>query len=155
MASMPFAAMSGLALGVMMLIVWIGLFLGRSWQARLVNPGGFSVEFRGLRLGRTLALGSAAVFFGNAVIGQAWLLNVSAFLIQVWLVQGLAYLHWTVARGEPARRSLWLVVTYTLLGLFWLTGNPLAIIVPLVGMVGEIVDFRRLVEQRFGSSTDK
>ncbi|MEM9301474.1 MAG: hypothetical protein AAGE01_05150 [Pseudomonadota bacterium] len=140
---MPFAALTGVVVGLATLLVWICLFVGRMWQARLVNPGGFGREFRELSLGRSLALASAGVFFASALVRQDWLLNISALLIHLWIIQGLAYLHWTVGEGE--RRTLWLVLSYGFLVVFWMTGNPLAVMVPFIGMAGELAGYRRIV----------
>lgn len=145
LTAVPFNAMSGVVVGMILLVCWGGLFLGRSWQARLVNPGGFQREFHQLRLGKTLAFASAVIFFIDAFVTMDTLLNVAAVLIHVWIVQGMAYVHWAV--GFSGGHVAWLVLIYGLLAIFWLTGNPLAVTVPVIGVVGEMIDLRQVVRR--------
>ena len=45
-------------------VFWVAsaaLLLGRSWQAKLYNPGGFQPEFHGLAFGRTATLTGAGI----------------------------------------------------------------------------------------------
>ena len=152
MTAVPFNAMSGIVVGMILLMCWGGLFLGRSWQARLVNPGGFRKEFHQLKLGKALAFGSAVVFFADTMVSIHALLNVAAVLIHVWIVQGLSYFHWMV--GVSGAGMGWLVLVYGLLIFFWLTGNPLAVTVPVIGIVGEMIDFRRVAGRFLARNKD-
>lgn len=105
--------MSG-ATGVsVMLVALCALFLGRSWQAAAVRPGGFREEFHALSLGRIPAvLCVALVGLAFALDGTLW--DAFAFVAVVaFFVQGLAVAHAIVARRGLAKG--WLIGLYVLL----------------------------------------
>lgn len=89
------------------------VLIGRWWQARLYNPGGFRSEFHGLRLGRRLALLTIVTLAAAFASGAVWLQCLALPLVVVWLLQGLAVVHGlAVLRGW----SPWaLVLVYVLL----------------------------------------
>jgi len=107
------ARMSG-ALGVsVMLVALCALFLGRSWQAAAVRPGGFREEFHALSLGRGAAFACVG-FVALAFVLDGTLWDAFAFVLVVaFFVQGLAVAHATVARRGLARG--WLVGLYLML----------------------------------------
>jgi len=82
------------ALGVSVMSVALGaLFLARSWQAGLFNPGGFQKEFHALSLGKNVALGCFFVIAlllvqGGQLAGSLFFVGIFAFF-----VQGLAVIH--------------------------------------------------------------
>lgn len=92
----------------------LSLFLARSWQAGLYNPGGFAEELRQLRLGRWLLIlvpvllvtGSLSNAPGLAV--QFALVGMTAFFLQ-----GVALVHGLV-REFKANQG-WLIGFYVLL----------------------------------------
>lgn len=91
----------------------VALLIGRWWQARLYNPGGFRSEFHGLRLGRGLALLTIVTGAAAFASGALWLQCLALPLAVIWLLQGLAVLHGlALLRGW----SPWaLVLVYVLL----------------------------------------
>ena len=94
----------------------LSLFLGRSWQAKLYNPGGFRAEFYALRLHPVvafLALPLLAVFFLR--IEGAWPLihYLGPLLTAAYFFQGLAVAHGVVAKTKMHRG--WLYGLYALL----------------------------------------
>lgn len=96
----------------------LALFIGRSWQAKLYNPGGFQAEFHQLRLHRALAflvLPLLGVLFLR--IEGAWSLihYLGPLLTVAYFFQGLAVAHGLVARTKMHRA--WLYVLYALLAL--------------------------------------
>jgi hypothetical protein len=138
--SLPLQAISGHAVASFCLICLWAVFLGRSWQASLVNPGGFQREFHRMQLGRGLAIVSAVMFMLAAVYPTGWMLSAAVVLMILWIVQGLSVIHGLVARYKMS--TGWLLVTY--LGIFmgWPLGIPVILIIPLTGMVNQFYDIR-------------
>ncbi len=137
----PWRVASGTMFATLLLIGCVSLFLGRSWQARLVNPGGFRGEFHRLRLKRPLAAATAACFILVPLWPWDWMLNVAVVLLTVWTVQGFAVIHGLIGI-LTATGGGWLVVVYALSVAGWLTANPLVIAVPLLGLINEFFDVR-------------
>ncbi len=133
---------TGQFFGSLFLLLVLGLFWGRSWQARLVNPGGFSQEFSQLRLGRVLALVSALAFMGAAAAGLDFALSVAAVMLYVWLVPAFSLIHWLVRRYQLGRPWIW--TAYLLCIMTWIGSNSLFLLFPLAGMLNEYLDVRRL-----------
>lgn len=144
--SLQWRGVTGHVFGCCFLMVSAGLFIGRGWQAKLVNPGGFRQEFHWLRLGRGLALGSAAVFMASGILQQDLLLNLAAVLIYVWMIAGFSVIHGLVGVLELGSGWLWLV--YGLTVLTWAGASPLFLVVPLAGLVNEFVDLRRVAQRK-------
>ena len=105
--------MTGMLIAALVLGLTMSLFLARWWQALLFNPGGFSHEFRGLRLGRNFAL-LTMVALVVSKMGSGWFGEVSAnvliILVTVYLVHGMGLVH-----GIVAAKGLhvgWLITVY-------------------------------------------
>ncbi len=129
----------------------LSLFLARGWQALLYNPGGFSQEFRELRLGRWLLVLVPLLLLAGAlqekpgILAQASLVGMAAFL-----VQGVATVHGLVARLQGGQ--LWLVGFYFLL----IFGMPASFtLVSALGFADGIVNFRARVRPRGPRSGDE
>ena len=91
----------------------VALFVARYWQAALVNPGGFGVEFRALSLGSAAALATLALIAAAAVLGGPLPVGLAVVACAGFVLQGLAILHALVAkRSLPA---FWLYAIYALL----------------------------------------
>jgi len=92
----------------------LALFIGRSWQAQLYNPGGFSAEFRAFRVqngvGYLTAGLVALVLLTEDAMWASELLLVSAPL---FFIQGVAIVH-SLAHSYAAGRG-WLIGFYALL----------------------------------------
>ena len=104
----------------------ISVFLARSWQAQMFNPGGFQQEFHKLRLGKSVALGVLVVAGLSLLTDWVFLSDVVVVLLATMMIQGLAVLHGIVKiRGMSGG---------------WLTGTYLMMILPhtsaLVGALG-------------------
>lgn len=140
---MSYAALTGHLVAWSMLAAWLGLFLGRRWQARLVNPGGFRAEFERLRLGRFTGLVTGVVFIGSALSGSALLLNLAAVLLYAWVVVGLAALHAVAAARQWSRAAM--VMVYLVFVPAWLVSHPVAMLVPMLGVADEFFDLRGLL----------
>ncbi|MEM9533427.1 MAG: hypothetical protein AAGA23_21070 [Pseudomonadota bacterium] len=132
---------TGQVFGTLFVLLALALFWGRSWHARLANPGGFQAEFHELELGRLGALTAAALFMAAAATGHELVLSAAAIMLYVWLVPAFALIHWQVKRRELG--SGWLWAAY-LVCVFSLGGNNMIFLAfPLVGMLNEFLSFRR------------
>jgi hypothetical protein len=140
MDSLQFQAITGNFIVMLLLLTYGAVFLGRSWQAQMVNPGGFRQAFHRLQLGRGLAVMTALVFMATALTESGWLLNAAAILIWLWVLQGLAVIHAII--GGLKASSGWLVATYLVLTFGWSVGVPVALAVPLLGLTNQFFDVR-------------
>ena len=79
-----------------MLVIWISLFIGRAWQAKLYNPNGFANDFKSLSMGKGLSI------IGLAVVGlpfiQPFLLisDLQNTFMLLFLLQGLSVAHFFI-----------------------------------------------------------
>ena len=102
------------AMGVSVMIVALGaLFLARSWQAGLFNPGGFQKEFHALSLGKNAALVCVLVIVLSVVQSGQLAGAVATVVIFAFFVQGLAVSHSLVKQRGMHR--YWLYAIYVLL----------------------------------------
>ncbi|MFZ1575383.1 MAG: hypothetical protein WAT36_09160 [Chromatiaceae bacterium] len=91
----------------------LALFLGRWWQSLLYNPGGFGAEFRDLRLGKGLGILGLALMAFILVKGEnQWAADLLILITPLFLLQGLALIHWLV-KAMQANRG-WLIGLYAL-----------------------------------------
>jgi hypothetical protein len=132
--------MCGMVATGFLLQLLFSLYVARWWQALLYNPGGFSAEFRQLRLHRVLGLLGGAVLAFWLIPGvtlPAWLNCLGLVLVSVFLLQGLAVAHGVFGAMPGSRR--WLVATYVLLLLFL---PQMATVLVTVGLLDVWIDFR-------------
>lgn len=102
------------AFGVSVMIVALGaLFLARSWQAKLVNPGGFQKEFHGLKLGRSACLAGVLVILLANLQGGQLAIAISMVIIFGLFLQGLAVAHALVKQRGMHR--YWLQGLYVMI----------------------------------------
>lgn len=102
------------AMGVSVMSVALGaLFLARSWQAGLFNPGGFQKEFHALSLGRNAALVCVLVIVLSVVQNGQLAGAVTFVVIFAFFIQGLAVSHSLVKQRGMHR--FWLYGIYVLL----------------------------------------
>ena len=95
------ALMTGIMTLGILFLMFSSLFLARSWQAALYNPGGFKKEFSEIHFSRRIAL------FAVALLGMVFLLpsqlaNVGSdlfwIIIALSVLQGLAVMHFIFDR---------------------------------------------------------
>lgn len=146
--AVPYAMLIGAAAANLLLASLGALFLGRSWQARVVNPGGFRREFHHLRLGRAMAV-LAAVFCLAAVLSSAALpANLAVVMLAAWMVQGLAVVHFTAAlRGWTVA---WMVTFYVVVVLCLFMASPVLVLISLIGMADQLFNFRQRLTRAAG-----
>lgn len=118
-------------------------FLGRWWQAALYNPGAFGREFRGLRLGKTAAVGVAALLAVAAVTEAAWVSGLALVAGTVYALQGLAVVHALVATRGMSRG--WLVGLYALTVVMLV---QMAVALIIIGIVDAWFDLRARAADR-------
>lgn len=122
----------------------LALFLARSWQAQLYNPGGFREEFHALRASRILGIAALpllglALFAGTDA--PALVRDLGLLLAPLFFLQGLAVAHGVVVR--TGMHVGWLIALYVLL----FVAMPYAeILVTLIGLADVFTDFRGRVK---------
>ena len=100
--------------GISVMSVALGaLFLARSWQAGLVNPGGFQKEFHALALGRNAALICLLIVVLCVSMGGQVPVAIAVVVIFAFFIQGLAVAHALVKQRGMHR--FWLHGMYVLL----------------------------------------
>lgn len=137
--------MTAVIAAMILIMSWLGLFLGRAWQAALVNPGGFGKEYRALSLGRTTAIASMVIFTGSVLTDAWWIHDFATVLVYVWVVQGFSYVHWVLYK-RPSAPAL-LPAIYAGFFISLLGASPLVVLIPVGGVVGELFDGRRFLER--------
>ena len=139
--------LAGLMGAVHLLMVLASLMFGRSWQARLYNPGGFREEFHQLRLSPMLAGGLLLVTLFSPQFGQfALLAPVTSLPL---LIAGLALVHGIV--GIKKIGSVWLVMLYVLLFIAAQFVYPL---IMLLAFIDSLFDFRTRLAPAQGPRDD-
>lgn len=125
------------ALGVSVMSVALGaLFLARSWQASLFNPGGFRKEFHALSLGRKAALVCVLVVAVSLVVGGQLATAIAMIVVFVFFIQGLAVTHALV--DQRGMHRYWLYGIYVLL----LLPHTMLLLAAL-GLADNLISFRR------------
>ena len=122
------------------------VFLARWSHAALDNPGGFSREFRALRLGRRFAAGAGvvvvvALFAASREAGMGH--DLVMLIVAAYAIQGIALVHGLVASRGGARG--WIVAMYASL----LLVTPITVLaLSVAGFSDAWLDYRA----RFGRS---
>jgi hypothetical protein len=118
------------------------VFLARSWQARLFNPGGWQEEFHQMRLSPRFVLGVVgAVIFASAI-------NIEPVLVLMiatvpFIVCGLALVHGVV--GKRKLGGQWIFGLYA--SVFILFPTVLILLVVLA-LLDSLVNFRSRVQAK-------
>lgn len=135
--------MTGVAAAGMMLNTMICLFLARSWQAQLYNPGGFRDEFHRLQLGRAVAVaGLVLMLLSMLPLGLVTRIadEMLIVLLGLYVIQGLAIVHAIVARRKL--HVAWLAALYVVP---FLLLPQLVIVIAVFGLIDSWADFRSRV----------
>jgi hypothetical protein len=128
-----------LAAGIVLQLLF-SLYLARWWQSLLYNPGGFSAEFRQLRLHRILGVLGGVVLALWLIPGYTlpvWMNCLGLVVLSLFLLQGLAVAHGVFGAMQSGRR--WLVATYILLLLFL---PQMAMVLVTMGLLDVWMDLR-------------
>jgi len=135
--------MTALSVAALIFGALLSLLLARAWQAGLYNPGGFGVEFRALRLGRSFAVLSLATAATAAVLSGSlgqFMADALVTLLVIYLLQGLALVH-AIVHSMQAHRG-WLIGLYTVL---LLAAPEMMPLLALLGWMDTWIDFRARV----------
>jgi hypothetical protein len=140
--------MVGIAAGAWFVQLILSLFLARSWQAQLYNPGGFRSEFLALNFGRGLAI-AVPVLLLLGLLGKDQP-GLAAHLLAVGMtglfVQGVALVHALVAKLSGG--LAWLIGFYALL---FIGMPPSLILVSAAGFADSWLNLRDKVPARSGN----
>jgi len=133
--------MTGLMAAGFSLNVMLGLLIGRAWQAKLYNPGGFASEFTELDLGKPAAI-VTTIFMVAAIspIGEslAILQDCLPVMLAVFALQGLSVIHAIVRRQQ--KHKFWLVAVYVLLIVIL---PQMMVFLAMIGVLEQWFNFRR------------
>ena len=105
-------------------------------------------RFRDLNFGRVIAFTLALASMLAFVIDAAWLQNVSFVMFVMFMLQGLAIVHWF--RAEAMLPGVAVVTMYVLLPFLQVL---LVMVLALIGYTDAWFDFRRRLKKRKGSKT--
>ncbi len=125
----------------------LSLFLARSWQAQLFNPGGFRGEFLALNLGRGLAIVVPVLLLLGLLAGDSPGLASQLLLVCMtgFFLQGVALMHALVAKLSGG--TAWVIGFYALL----LIGMPPSLVlVSAAGFADSWLNLRDKVPVRSG-----
>lgn len=127
--------LAGLMGAVHTLMALVSLMIGRSWQARLYNPGGFRQEFHQLRLSPLVAI----VLLALTLIGPRWaeVAMVSPIASVPLLLAGIALIHGIV--GLRGLGTAWLVAMYVM---FAFVAQLIYPLIMFLAFVDSLFDFR-------------
>jgi hypothetical protein len=121
--------------------VMLSLFLARSWQAHLYNPGGFAAEFHTLRASNVIAVISIPLilFIGYQGATAAPLVrDITVLIMSLWFIQGLAIVHGVVSQAKL--HVAWLIGVYAVL---LLAPPAMIIFLIIIGLADVWADFRK------------
>lgn len=113
-----------------------GLLLGRYWQAKLYNPGGFKEEFHTLRLPLWYVAIALGVFLMSAS-NLSWMSLMPVILAPLFIM-GVSLVHGVIAMGQLNKQ--WLVAFY--ISFFFFLPYMYALLI-LVALLDVIFDFRK------------
>jgi hypothetical protein len=132
--------MCGVIAATYLLQLLFSLYLARWLQALLYNPGGFTAEFRQLRLHWLLGLlGGVALglWLIPGIALPAWLNCLGLVVLSPFILQGLAVAHGVLGSMPGSQR--WLLTTYILLLLFL---PQMTMVLITIGLLDVWMDFR-------------
>lgn len=131
--------MTGAFAGAWVLQALLALFIARAWQSQLYYPGGFSAEFRALRLWPAVG-GLFVVLLVWGGLTQGLGLSLAPVLGVILLFQGLAVVHGL--RESLGAHPGWLVALY---GLWLLLIPQMTALLILLGLIDLWADLRARV----------
>ncbi len=133
--------MTGLIAAGVSINVMLGLLIGRAWQAKLYNPGGFATEFQKLRLGKPAAMLTIAVIaISTSPLSESLTVirECLPVMLAVFALQGLSIAHAIVKQQQ--KRSFWLVALYVLLVVMM---PQMVVLLAVIGVLEQWLNFRK------------
>ncbi len=133
--------MNGLLTSSIVLMVVLGLIIGRYWQAKLYNPGGFGTEFKQIRLGKVLAIITLVVLLAASFLKDLmFFTDLQRSFILLFVLQGLAVLHYFLQTKQYATGVLAMV--YVVIFLL----PVVAVVLAITGILDNWFNFRRVIQ---------
>lgn len=120
-----------------------GLFIGRSWQSRLYNPGGFAEEFVNLQLGKPAALLTVLlVILSLSPIKDnvSLLVDFLPVMMLIFVIQGLAVVHRRLSQRQNGK---FVFAMYMVLTVLMFMIPPLAVVLAMIGVLEQWRNFRK------------
>ncbi len=130
--------MTGLVAFLYVMAFVMTLFIGRYWQAKLYNAGGFASEFRQLRLGINMSIAAMVLLILATIIGGSLFNTFAVIIMTVFLFQGLSVAHCLVKHTNM--HVGWLVGMYVFLFLLPL---QVGVMFSVFGVVDNFIDTRK------------
>jgi len=138
--------MTGIVAAGLSINVMLGLLIGRAWQAKLYNPGGFASEFYQLTLGKSAAmLAMAIMVLTISPLGEslAVLRDCLPVILAVFALQGLSVVHAIVKLKQ--KHKFWLIAVYVLLVVVM---PQMVVLLAMTGVLEQWFNFRRRLIER-------
>ena len=155
------ANLVGLFVSTFVASLFIHLFLARSWQAAMFNPGGFKEEYSQLAYGRNTAIFAIACFVLFMVLGAENLIGFVSMASVVLL--GMMYTFYGIAVMVGVFKSkgwhlgmlfggsfLLMVIGAMVLQPFVLSIIMMILVFAAVGFIDTVADFRKKVQLKSG-----
>jgi len=133
--------MTGLIAAGLSANVMFGLLIGRAWQAKLFNPGGFASEFYQLKLGKQAAIVTIVLMVISVLPVQgslSFVVDCLPIALTVFALQGLAVIHAIVKQQQ--KQKFWLIAVYVLLVVMM---PQMVVILATLGVLEQWMNFRR------------
>jgi hypothetical protein len=135
-------AMTVSAVLVFWMLYTAALLLGYKLYRRLPRASVDFGRFRDLNFGRVIALTMAVLSVLSLVIGVAWLTNVAIVVFVMFMMQGLAVVHWL--HGEGILPIFAVVSVYLLMPFLQVL---LVFVLALIGYTDAWIEFRRRLKK--------
>jgi hypothetical protein len=135
-------AMTVSAVLVFWMLYTAALLLGYKLYRRLPQASVDFGRFRDLNFGRVIALTMAVLSVLALVIGVAWLTNVAIVVFVMFMMQGLAVVHWL--HGEGILPIFAVVSVYLLMPFLQVL---LVFVLALIGYTDAWIEFRRRLKK--------
>lgn len=138
--------MTGIVAAAVVMSNVFSLLLARWWQAMLYNPGGFRSEYFALRLGRTMTFATLLMMIVSMLpLGAvaAVAKDVTMVLLLVYMLQGLAVIHATVAARNAGIG--WLIALYIIM---MIALPQTVVLLAMTGVMDTWIDVRSRVRAR-------
>ncbi len=137
---LPFSLFTGIVAASLFLLGFVSLAFARSLHAVLENPGGFSREFRAIKLGKVLAIGTFIVAVASAMTEFHGVKNLVIVLTSLWMLKGLVLVHALAPKFQNPKPII--TTAYMVLVISMLSGNPIVFVLVLIGLFDEFFGLR-------------
>lgn len=132
--------MNGLLTSSVVLMVVLGMIVGRYWQAKLYQPGEFSKEFRQIKFGKILSILALLTLLAATLAKDLmFFVDLQRSFVLLFMLQGLAILHYLMQAKSYGIGIL--TMTYCVIFLL----PAVALTLALAGILDNWFDFRRKV----------